>query len=72
MMAVWRDTRDHVPDWCKKSWAWKQGWLYYKRNPYDLNFPSLHEEGSDKCAQFDEGWNEAVFWAKVVGGYFDE
>lgn len=66
------ELREYVTDWHKKPWAWKQGWLYYERDPWNDDFPTPHEEGTDRHAQFEEGWNRAVFSAKVEGGYFDD
>lgn len=63
--------RRHVVNWHKKPWAWKQGWLYYKRDPWNNDFAIPHKRDTVKYIQFDEGWNEAAFWDKAIGGYFD-
>lgn len=52
-----------------KSWAWKQGWLRYERDPSVKDNP--HELGTGKYADFEEGWNEAAFHAAVEAGAYD-
>jgi len=51
------------------SWAWKQGWLRYKRDPWTYENP--HPKGTEKHTEFKEGWDEANFDSAVEGGYFD-
>ena len=52
-----------------KSWAWKQGWLSYERDP--CNFVNPHPSGSERYNDFSDGWGEAQFTSAVDGGYYD-
>ena len=67
---AWADTlENYIENWRAMPWAWKQGWLHYKRNPYKYDNP--HEVGTEKRKQFDLGWHEADFCTKFDAGYYD-
>lgn len=53
----------------KMSWAYKQGWLSWERHWWENHNP--HKEGTHKYNQFDKGWQDAEFYSKVEGGYYD-
>ena len=63
------DLRFYVEDWCSRPWVYKQGFLQYVRDPN--NFTNPHPDVTQKQALFDKGWNDADFYARVGGGYFD-
>jgi hypothetical protein len=63
------ELRNYFSNWDKMPWPWKQGWLYWEKDPWNFNNP--HAEGSLKHQCFKQGYGKAVFTSQVDGGYFD-
>lgn len=64
------ELRSHVDNWESNTPAWQKGWIAFEEDQIPSANP--YNKGSDAYNDFQVGWQEADFAAKVEGGYYDE